>query len=81
MASHRDLDGRLMDIIVGSDGCTLEEIVLKCPDLTWNQVFWEVDRLSRQGQVVLKQKAAGVYTVTARIHPAVTKAALHNHSH
>jgi hypothetical protein len=79
MASHRDLDDRLMEIFIGVPECTLEDIVLKCPDLTWNQVFWEVDRLNRQGQVFLKKKGAGVYTVTRRTPVVAAKSALHIH--
>ncbi len=28
-----------MDVINHSPDCLLEEIVLQCPDLTWNQIF------------------------------------------
>ncbi len=35
-----------MKVIIRSPGSQLEEVVLECPDLTWNQVFCELDRLS-----------------------------------
>lgn len=38
--------GRIMKVIIRSPGSQLEEVVLECPDLTWNQVFCELDRLS-----------------------------------
>jgi len=38
--------------------------VLACSALTWNQVFFELDRMSRLGQVVLKQEGPGHYRVT-----------------
>lgn len=44
---------------MGMPGCTLEDIVLECPDLTWNQVFLKLDRLSLQRQVFLTQKGPG----------------------
>ena len=53
-----------MEIVIRSPGCALEEVVMECPDLTWNQVFLELDRLSRGGQVILKQKGPGLYTIT-----------------
>jgi len=68
-----------MEIIIGVPEGTLESIVLKCPDLTWNQVFGEADRLSRQGQVFLKKKGAGAYTVTPRTPVVAAKSALHIH--
>ncbi len=53
-----------MGIIIGLPGCTLEDIVLKCPDLTWKLVFRELDRLSGEGRVFLKQEGAELYPVS-----------------
>ena len=44
-------------------GCLFEELSGACPELTWNQIFLEVDRLSRKGQVRLSQDKPGVYRV------------------
>lgn len=63
MASHKDIHRRVMEIIVRSRGCDLEEVVRECHDLTWNQVFLELDRLSRTGRIILKQIGRGRYTV------------------
>ena len=41
----------------------LEDLTLCCHGLTWNQVFMEVDRLSRRGQVRLLLKGPGRYAV------------------
>ncbi len=56
---------RIMEIIIRSPGSLLEEVVLACPDLTWNQVFYELDRMSRHGQVRLTAKGPGLYAVTS----------------
>jgi hypothetical protein len=55
----------IMEVIIRSPGCLLEEVVLECPGLTWNQVFTEIDRMSRNGQVRLAVKGPGLYTVTS----------------
>lgn len=39
-----------MELIVRSPGSQLEAVVFECPGLTWNQVFCQLDRLSREGQ-------------------------------
>ena len=44
-------------------GNDLEEIAHRCPDLTWNQIFLEIDRLSRKGDVVLNLQQRGHYSV------------------
>ena len=44
--------------------CQLEELVNISPSYTWNQVFLEVDRLSRTGELRLLSVRPGVYAVT-----------------
>jgi hypothetical protein len=56
--------GRIMNVIIRSPESQLEEVVLECPDLTWNQVFCELDRMSRAGQVQLTMKGPGLYAVS-----------------
>lgn len=45
-----------------SPGTSLDEIVLQCPDRTWNQVFIVIDRLSRV--LTLFPKGRGQYGIT-----------------
>lgn len=45
--------------------CRLDELGRVCPDFTWNQIFLEVDRLSRAGLVRLTLEKAGSYRVWA----------------
>ena len=66
MTSYGDVGRQVMKIVNHSPGCALEEIVLGCPGFTWNQVFLALDRLSRVGQITLKQKERGLYTITPR---------------
>ncbi|CAE6796933.1 hypothetical protein [Nitrospira defluvii] len=54
---------RIIHAVAESPGCLLEELVSACPGLTWNQIFFEVDRLSRTGQVQLMRTGAGTYAV------------------
>ena len=63
---------RVMEVIVRSPECEMEELVLQCEGLSWNQVFLEIDRLSRCGEVQLIQKRPGVYTVRKREHITAT---------
>ena len=58
---------QLMDVLTrsGSNGCLLEVLDRQCPDLTWNQIFLELDRLSRMGEIRLRRRGAGEYVITA----------------
>jgi hypothetical protein len=43
--------------------CDMEELVRACSSCTWNQVFLEVDRLTRTGELRLVSRGRGVYAV------------------
>jgi hypothetical protein len=54
---------RILDAVHRAPGCQLDDLVLRLPELTWNQVFLEVDRLSRTGQVRMTAMGKGTYTI------------------
>jgi hypothetical protein len=59
-----DIAGRIVQMVKHRQACDMEDILEACPSYTWNQVFLEVDRLSRTGELRLFSKRAGEYTVT-----------------
>jgi hypothetical protein len=78
MAAHDLMSQRVLEVIVRSPNSCLDEIVLECPDVTWNQIFLAIDRLSREGIIHLIPKGRGIYTIhVSRVrepsaqHPAV----------
>ena len=54
---------RILDAVHRAPGCQLDDLMLSEPELTWNQVFLEVDRLSRTGQVRMMAMGKGTYTI------------------
>jgi hypothetical protein len=54
---------RILDAVHCAPGCQLDDLVLRLPQLTWNQVFLEVDRLSRTGHVRMTAMGKGTYTI------------------
>jgi hypothetical protein len=63
MSQLETLADRILDAVYRAPGCQLDELVLSVPELTWNQVFLEVDRLSRTGQVRMTAMGKGTYTI------------------
>lgn len=51
----------IMETIAHHPGCCLDELVMVCPTLTWNQIFLEVDQLSRAGRLRLMLSGRGRY--------------------
>lgn len=64
-----DVRAHILDALRRKYECDLEELVRVCPAFTWNQVFLEVDRLSRTGELRLLPRRAGVYAVRLPVQP------------
>jgi hypothetical protein len=65
MARKAVVEEVLMEVLAVAQGtgCSFEELISVCQDLTWNQIFLELDRLSREGRVQLSQAGSGTYRV------------------
>ena len=63
-AWQSDITGQIFQMVKRRQACDMEDLVKACSSYTWNQVFLEVDRLSRTGELRLLSRRAGVYTVT-----------------
>ena len=63
MSQQEAVVDRILEAVRRAPGCQLDDLVLSLPGLTWNQVFLEVDRLSRTGQVWVTLKGAGCFSL------------------
>ncbi|MEW6245430.1 MAG: hypothetical protein AB1555_01840 [Nitrospirota bacterium] len=63
MKQESTLTARILEAVHKRLGCRIEELVSLFPDHTWNQVFREVNRLSRNRQLRLMLDGRGVFTV------------------
>lgn len=59
----QDLSRRILSMLVDQPGLLMEQLLERCPDSTWSQVFCEVDRMSRTGEIRLTISAPGEYRV------------------
>jgi hypothetical protein len=64
MALHTTVEDQVIDVLHKTHTCDLEDVTRQCANLTWNQVFLAVDRLSRSGEIVLMPRERGLYTLT-----------------
>ena len=53
MATGKDLRETILAALRARAGCELEELVQSCQGFTWAEIFLEVDRLSRSGNITL----------------------------
>jgi hypothetical protein len=64
MAQHTTVEDQVIGVLHKARVCDIEDITQQCAKLTWNQVFLAVDRLSRRGEIILRHRGRGMYTVT-----------------
>lgn len=64
MVLHTTVEDQVIGVLHRTQTCDLEEVARQCTNLTWNQVFLAVDRLSRNGEIMLMPRGRGSYTLT-----------------
>jgi hypothetical protein len=72
MAKQEPITDRILEHLGGSPDVTFETLVSRCPEFTCGEVFREVARLSRMGQVRVT-KGAGLFSITPRVPVRTTK--------
>lgn len=75
MTSHPPVTQRILGEVKRMHGCDLDTLAQSLPELSWNQVFLEIDRLSRQGQVLVTFGSGGRYMI--RLPGSKTESAAH----
>ena len=68
MVSHTPVTDRILGEVQRTQGCDLDMLTKSLSDLSWSQVFLEVDRLSRDGQVLVTSGTGGRYMIRLPEH-------------
>ncbi len=67
MAQNATVTDRILGAVSHAPGCPLDELVFElmfsCPDMTWNQVFLEIERLCQTGHMRLQPAGRGLDTL------------------
>jgi hypothetical protein len=68
MAQKPAIEAAIQNELAQVGACTLEELIERLPYYSWNQVFAVVDRLSREGAVVLRRPDSLHYMISLVQH-------------
>lgn len=68
MVSHTPVVDRILGQVQRTHGCDLDTLTKSLSDLSWSQVFLEVDRLSRKGEVQVTLDTGGRYMIRLPDH-------------
>lgn len=53
---------QILEVVRAHPDCTLDELTQRLQELTWSDIFLEVDRLSRTGELLLTHSGIGFIT-------------------
>ena len=68
MALHTPVTDRILGAVKHTQECDLDSLTKSLSDLSWSQIFLEVDRLSRQGEVLVTFGVKGHYMIRLPDH-------------
>lgn len=63
MPSQTPIAERILSFLRYSPECDFEALVTRYPEFSWNELYLEVSRLSRQGLVKIT-RGVGIFTIT-----------------
>ena len=61
LANTKTIAAQVLESLQRNPSCEFDTLVTDCSEFTWNQIFFEVDRLSRLGQLLLTPVGDGHY--------------------
>ena len=56
------LGDQILEAVRAKPDCTLDELIVRMSGASWSEIFLEVDRLSRSGQLRLTKSRSGLTT-------------------
>jgi hypothetical protein len=62
MALQKPITDRILELLRCSPECEFDVLVARYPEFTWNELFLEVSRLSRAGQLTIT-RGVGIFTI------------------
>lgn len=68
MDTERGIGERIINLIASMPGCQIDDLLRQDRALSWNQVFAEIDHLSRTGQVLVTLRGRGEYFLSLPTH-------------
>jgi len=60
MLQHGLLGDQILEAVRANPDCTLDQLIFRVSGASWSEVFLEVDRLSRSGQLQLTKSRSGM---------------------
>ncbi|MBS0169804.1 MAG: hypothetical protein JSR62_05575 [Nitrospira sp.] len=70
MRQFNQIESAILQGLARRGPCTIDELIQRLPDYSWNQVFTTVDRLSRRSFLTLRHPTTFQYVVSLNAQSA-----------
>ncbi len=71
----KPIEAAIVESLQRSGPCCLEDVVTTLPNFSWGEVFLAVDRMSRDGRLLLRQLGGSTYQIELRPQVACSSSA------
>jgi hypothetical protein len=58
------IEEAIVEKLQKSGPCCLDDVVISLPNFSWGQIFFAVDRMSRDGRLLLRQFGFSTYQIS-----------------
>jgi hypothetical protein len=69
------IEAAIVETLQRSGPCCLDDVVTTLPNFSWGEVFLAVDRMSRDGRLLLRQLGGSTYQIELRSQFAYSSSA------
>ena len=69
----RQIETAIVETLQRSGPCCLDDVVRDLPNFSWGEVFLAVDRMSRDGRLLLRQLGGSTYQIELRSQVAYSR--------
>jgi hypothetical protein len=70
MIARMRLEETIRETLQKTGPCCLDDLVHSLPHFSWGEVFLTVDRMSRDGRLLLRRLGSSTYQIGLRSQPA-----------
>ena len=70
MIARMRLEETIRETLQKTGPCCLDDLVHSHPHFSWGEVFLTVDRMSRDGRLLLRRLGSSTYQINLRSQPA-----------
>jgi len=74
-SAMRHIEAAIVETLQRSGPCCLDDVVMYLPNFSWGEVFLAVDRMSRDGRLLLRQLGGSTYQIELRSQLAYSHSA------